>query len=120
MHFLKVESFYLLKVKGTENLACSTRNKVFSYFAEYLLSKFLKHVFLLINTVKNGFPMFPTFSVCYSKIPCVFPVWKKLESNSLCRGHSATAYKSNASPYNSYKYCITFLAKKRQRRLSIL
>ena len=27
---------------------------------------------------------------CQSKIPCVFPVWKKLEPNSLfslCRGH---------------------------------
>ena len=71
MHFLKVESFYLLKVKGTENLACSTRNKVFSYFAEYLLSKFLKHVFLLINTVKMVF-------LCFQHFPCVtakFPVF---------------------------------------------
>ena len=30
------------------------------------------------------------FSLCHSKIPCVFPVWKNQESNSLfslCRGH---------------------------------
>ena len=39
---------------------------------------------------KNIFPVSQNFSLCQSKIPCVFPVWKKQEPNSLfslCRGH---------------------------------
>ena len=34
-------------------------------------------LFAVINTVKNIFPVSQKFSLCYSKIPCVFPVWKK-------------------------------------------
>ena len=47
-------------------------------------------LFALINTVKNIFPVSQKLSLCYNKIPCVFPVWKKYEPNSLfslCRGH---------------------------------
>ena len=34
-------------------------------------------LFVLINTVKNIFPVSQKLSLCYNKIPCVFPVWKK-------------------------------------------
>ena len=34
-------------------------------------------LFAVINTVKNIFPVFQKFSLCYSKLPSVFPVWKK-------------------------------------------
>ena len=44
-------------------------------------------LFTSMNTVKNIFPVSQKLSLCYNKIPCVFPVWKKLEPNSLCRGH---------------------------------
>ena len=44
--------------------------------------KFLKYVkrnmlFALMNTVKIIFPVSQKISLCYNKIPCVFPVWKK-------------------------------------------
>ena len=35
------------------------------------------HTFCIYDHSQNIFPVFPTFSLCYSKIPCVFPVWKK-------------------------------------------
>ena len=33
-------------------------------------------LFILIFTVKI-FSVFPNVTLCHSKIPCVFPVWKK-------------------------------------------
>ena len=40
---------------------------------------------------KNIFPVSQNFSLCQSKIPCVFPVWKKWRTKfpvfSLCCGH---------------------------------
>ena len=52
-------------------------------------------LFALMNTVKNIFPVSQKqkISLRYNKIPCVFPVWKKQEPNSLfslCRGHPLT------------------------------
>ena len=52
-------------------------------------------LFAVINIVKNIFPVSQKFSLCYSKIPCVFPVWKKKEPNSLFslfRGHPALPF----------------------------
>ena len=37
-------------------------------------------LFVVINTVKNIFPVSQKFSLCCSKIPCVFPVWKKVRT----------------------------------------
>ena len=52
-------------------------------YAEWSEAKiFWKYVkihmlFALINTVKIIFPVSQKLSLCYNKIPCVFPVWKK-------------------------------------------
>ena len=54
--------------------------------------------FTSMNTIKNIFPVFQKLSLCYNKIPCVFPVWKKLDPNSLvslCRGHPGIASYGN-------------------------
>ena len=51
-----------------------------------------KHTFYVNNHSPNIFPVLANFSLCQNKIPCVFPVWKKEEPNSLfslCRGHPA-------------------------------
>ena len=37
-------------------------------------------LFVLINTVKNIFPVSQKLCLCYNKIPCVFPVWKKVRT----------------------------------------
>ena len=44
------------------------------FFRKYVKKNML---FALINTVKNIFPVSQKLSLCYNKIPCVFPVWKK-------------------------------------------
>ena len=36
-----------------------------------------KHTFHNNNHYQNIFPVSPKFPLCYSKIPCIFPVWKK-------------------------------------------
>ena len=49
-----------------------------------------KHTFYVNNHSPNIFPVLANFYLCQNKIPCVFPVWKKEEPNSLfslCRGH---------------------------------
>ena len=51
-----------------------------------------KNTFYVNNHSPNIFPVLANFSLCQNKIPCVFPVWKKEEPNSLfflCRGHPA-------------------------------
>ena len=53
-----------------------------NYAEQSEAKKNLKYVkrnmlFVLKNTVKNIFPVSQKLSLCYNKIPCVFPVWKK-------------------------------------------
>ena len=51
--------------------------KLESMPSEARLKKIENKLFAVINTVKNIFPVSQKFSLCYNKIPCVFPVWKK-------------------------------------------
>ena len=52
--------------------------------------------FALINAIKTTFPVSQKCSLCYKNFPCVFPVLKKWELNSLfslCRSHSVVPKK---------------------------
>ena len=65
LHMLMSVNFNKLKV-----LPSKARLKIFEIYKQ-------KYDSCINNHSPNIFPVSKIFSLCYSKIPCVFPVWKK-------------------------------------------